>query len=163
MRNSDSSTFREPFVPNDKRQRGKRREKEIELTTRQQYRPPDLQAPIVHGRTLERPTRIPPTIVPASAPFVSSHNTVLKQDNPAKDLAWDCCSHGCFCIQCVRTQEIGISENCGAFDGIVGPGLYCGVWPCSSIVSRLSLRVQQLDITIETKTKDDGKNLAKRP
>jgi hypothetical protein len=111
--------------------------------------------------TLERPTAILPAIVPASRPFVSSHNTVLKQDNPAEDLAWDCCSHGCFCIQCVRTQQIGISENCGAFDEIVGPGLYCNLWPFTGIVSRLSLRVQQLDITIETKTKDDGKNIAK--
>lgn len=55
----------------------------------------------------------------------------------------------------MRTQEIGIAENCGAFEAIVAPGFYCGIWPFTGVVSRLSLRVQQLDFEIETKTKED--------
>lgn len=74
--------------------------------------------------------------------------------NPAKDMGWDL---SCCCIQCIRTQQIGIVENCGQFEEIVGPGLNCGNWPCSCVVAKLSLRVQQLDITIETKTSDNGK------
>jgi len=61
----------------------------------------------------------------------------------------------CFCIQCVRTQEIGIVETLGEFNRILGPGCACLVWPLQSIVGRLSLRLQQLDIMCETKTKDN--------
>mmetsp|Transcript_1399 Transcript_1399/g.1652 ORF Transcript_1399/g.1652 Transcript_1399/m.1652 type:complete len:281 (-) Transcript_1399:540-1382(-) len=62
----------------------------------------------------------------------------------------DCC-----CIQCVRTQEIGIVETLGEFNRILGPGCACLVWPLQTIVGRLSLRLQQLDIMCETKTKDN--------
>lgn len=79
----------------------------------------------------------------------------LHHDNPAVDLA-NCFSHGCCCMQCVRTQEIGIIENFGQFQEIVAPGLYCLPWPLSSIAGRLSLRVQQLDVVCDTKTKDNG-------
>jgi regulator of protease activity HflC (stomatin/prohibitin superfamily) len=36
----------------------------------------------------------------------------------------------------------------------LGPGLHLMCWPYSTIASRLSLRVQQLDVACETKTKD---------
>ena len=75
--------------------------------------------------------------------------------NPAVDMANDCFSHGCCCMQCVRTQEVGIIENFGQFQAIVAPGLHCLPWPLSSIAGRLSLRVQQLDVKCETKTKDN--------
>jgi hypothetical protein len=76
--------------------------------------------------------------------------------SPYKDEA-GILSYGCCCCQCVRTQEIGITENCGEFQEILEPGFYCFAWPWSDISSRLSLRVQQLDVLCETKTKDDGK------
>jgi regulator of protease activity HflC (stomatin/prohibitin superfamily) len=74
--------------------------------------------------------------------------------NPARDLAIPCFSHGCCCCQCVRTQEIGFSEQCGEFQEILGPGLHCMLWPFNSIGGRLTLRVQQLDVVCETKTSD---------
>jgi hypothetical protein len=77
------------------------------------------------------------------------------ESNPAVDMANDCFSYGCCCMQCVRTQEVGIMENFGQFQAIVAPGLYCLPWPLSSIAGRLSLRVQQLDVLCETKTKDN--------
>lgn len=65
------------------------------------------------------------------------------------------CCDGCFCAQCVRTQEVGIVEDLGQFKRILSPGLHCIVWPLQSIVGRLSLRIQQLDVICETKTKDN--------
>ena len=133
----------------------------IELSTRQQYQPPTVQplnsedVPLVESN---------PNVYASESHFATNttlhselHNAVLTQDNPAEDLAYSCCSHGLLCIQCVRTQEIGISENCGAFEEILGPGLHFGLWPIQRIATRLSLRVQQLDIVIETKTKDNGR------
>lgn len=65
-------------------------------------------------------------------------------------------SHGFCCCQCVRTQEVGIIERFGRFQEIIyQPGCYCLPWPFIDIPGRLSLRVQQLDITCETKTKDN--------
>jgi regulator of protease activity HflC (stomatin/prohibitin superfamily) len=65
------------------------------------------------------------------------------------------CCDGCCCAQCVRTQEVGIVEDLGQFKRILSPGLHCIFWPLQSIVGRLSLRVQQLDVICETKTKDN--------
>lgn len=65
------------------------------------------------------------------------------------------CCDGCFCARCVRTQEVGIVEDLGQFKRILSPGLHCIFWPLQSIVGRLSLRIQQLDVICETKTKDN--------
>lgn len=79
----------------------------------------------------------------------------LQRGNPAVDMG-GFFSNGCCCIQCVRTQEVGITENFGQFQEILAPGFYCMAWPFSSIAGRLTLRVQQLDVVCETKTKDNG-------
>jgi len=50
---------------------------------------------------------------------------------------------------------VGIIENCGKFSRLATPGLGCYVWPIQDLVARLSFRVQQLDVRVETKTKDD--------
>lgn len=83
------------------------------------------------------------------------HHNLLQQTNPAQDLSISCISYGCLCVQCVRTQEIGLTENFGKFDLLLEPGFYCMAWPYSNIAARLSLRVQQLDVVCETKTKDN--------
>jgi len=66
------------------------------------------------------------------------------------------CSNGCCCIRCIRTQQIGVSGAIlGEFKRLVSPGLSCILWPFESVVGQLSLRVQQLDVRCETKTKDN--------
>jgi regulator of protease activity HflC (stomatin/prohibitin superfamily) len=65
--------------------------------------------------------------------------------------SWD----GCLCLQCVREKEVGVVEDLGQFKRLVGEGPSCIVWPLQSVVGRLSLRVQQLDVLCETKTKDN--------
>jgi len=62
---------------------------------------------------------------------------------------------GLCCIQCIRTQEIGVVELLGQFKRLVSPGLSCILWPLESVVGNLSLRIQQLDVRCETKTKDN--------
>lgn len=76
---------------------------------------------------------------------------ILVNSNPIKDVG--CCHSGCCCVQCVRTGEVGLLQMFGRFEGIVPPGLVCMCWPCVR-VGRLSLRVQQLDMKLESKTKD---------
>lgn len=137
----------------------------IELMS--QYRPP-TSSDAASGNTLIPTTSNGQYAMPisssSSSPLSESSNGISmihnhhinSNSNPSVDLSWNCFSHGCCCLQCVRTQEIGIVENCGAFDAIIGPGLYLAPWPFSSITAHLSLKVQQIDITCETKTIDNG-------
>ena len=43
----------------------------------------------------------------------------------------------------------------GQFKRLIKEGPSCIIWPLQSVVGRLSLRVQQLDVLCETKTKDN--------
>lgn len=63
--------------------------------------------------------------------------------------------NGCLCLQCVREKEVGVVEDLGQFKRLIKEGPSCIVWPLQSVVGRLSLRVQQLDVLCETKTKDN--------
>jgi len=62
---------------------------------------------------------------------------------------------GCLCLQCVREKEVGVVEDLGQFKRLIGEGPSCIFWPLQSVTGRLSLRVQQLDVLCETKTKDN--------
>jgi len=62
----------------------------------------------------------------------------------------------CFCcFVCVRTQEVGIVEDLGQFKKLIDPGLHFILWPIQSVSGTLSLRIQQLDVFCETKTRDN--------
>jgi regulator of protease activity HflC (stomatin/prohibitin superfamily) len=50
---------------------------------------------------------------------------------------------------------VGVVEDLGQFKQLLDPGLHCITWPLQSVVARLSLRIQQLDVLCETKTKDN--------
>ena len=61
----------------------------------------------------------------------------------------------CFCCACISTSEVGIVETLGKFDHIAEPGLNC-FNPCTQgIRGKLSLRVQQIDCRVDSKTKDN--------
>uniref|UniRef100_A0A6T8R3H4 Band 7 domain-containing protein n=1 Tax=Chlamydomonas leiostraca TaxID=1034604 RepID=A0A6T8R3H4_9CHLO len=60
------------------------------------------------------------------------------------------------CCVCPEQETVAFIESCGKFDKVAYPG--CNViWPCCGQASAgtLSLRVQQLDVRCETKTKDN--------
>jgi regulator of protease activity HflC (stomatin/prohibitin superfamily) len=62
---------------------------------------------------------------------------------------------GCCCFNCVRTQEVAVVEDLGQFKTLLDPGFHFLCWPITTIVGTLSLRIQQLDVYCETKTKDN--------
>eukprot|EP00594_Rhizosolenia_setigera_P009452 CAMPEP_0178969024 /NCGR_PEP_ID=MMETSP0789-20121207/18598_1 /TAXON_ID=3005 /ORGANISM="Rhizosolenia setigera, Strain CCMP 1694" /LENGTH=277 /DNA_ID=CAMNT_0020655055 /DNA_START=218 /DNA_END=1051 /DNA_ORIENTATION=+ len=62
------------------------------------------------------------------------------------------------CIPCfftVSTSEAAIIERLGKYERTVDPGLQCVIYPYESIVGKLSFRVQQIDVRVETKTLDN--------
>ena len=59
------------------------------------------------------------------------------------------------CLQCVRTNEVGVVEDLGQFRTLIDPGLHFICWPFTAVAGRLTLRIQQLDVVCETKTKDN--------
>lgn len=60
------------------------------------------------------------------------------------------------CYSCVETQAVAVVERCGKFNRMGSAGFNC-IWCCigESVAGRLSLRIQQLDVSVETKTQDD--------
>ncbi|XP_061995303.1 hypersensitive-induced response protein 2 isoform X1 [Rosa rugosa] len=62
------------------------------------------------------------------------------------------------CLGCVQVDQstVAIRETFGKFDDVLEPGCHCLPWCLgSAIAGHLSLRVQQLDVRCETKTKDN--------
>ncbi|XP_057448315.1 hypersensitive-induced response protein 1-like [Lotus japonicus] len=59
------------------------------------------------------------------------------------------------CTQ-VGQSSVAIKENFGKFDEVLQPGCYCVPWCWGQRISgTLSLRIKQLDVRCETKTKDN--------
>ncbi|RXP64406.1 SPFH domain-containing protein [Lutibacter sp. HS1-25] len=55
----------------------------------------------------------------------------------------------------VKQQTIAIIERFGKFESTRNPGLQLKIPLIDQVAGRISLRVQQLDVIVETKTKDD--------
>ncbi len=55
----------------------------------------------------------------------------------------------------VKQQTAVIIERFGKFNSVRNPGLNIKIPVVDKIAARMSLRIQQLDVTVETKTKDD--------
>ncbi|CAM6085577.1 unnamed protein product [Calypogeia fissa] len=59
------------------------------------------------------------------------------------------------CLQ-VDQATVGVKERFGKFTEIIEPGCHCVPWCCGvNVAGTLSLRVQQMDVRCETKTKDN--------
>lgn len=59
------------------------------------------------------------------------------------------------CIQ-VNQSKVAVREQFGKFDDVLEPGCHCLPWCFGyKLAGELSLRVQQLDVRCETKTKDN--------
>jgi len=61
----------------------------------------------------------------------------------------------CFCIVCTREANRGILQTLGKYAGITRPGLACIGWPFTTVTGVVSMRVQMVDVSVETKTKDN--------
>ncbi|CAA3030818.1 hypersensitive-induced response 2 [Olea europaea subsp. europaea] len=59
------------------------------------------------------------------------------------------------CVQ-IDQSNVAVKENFGKFDKVLEPGCHCLPWCVGyQLAGSLSLRVQQLDVRCETKTKDN--------
>mmetsp|Transcript_17419 Transcript_17419/g.12443 ORF Transcript_17419/g.12443 Transcript_17419/m.12443 type:complete len:287 (+) Transcript_17419:51-911(+) len=61
----------------------------------------------------------------------------------------------CCCFDIVSTSEVGVIENCGKFSRLGEAGCICLFCPMEYIAGRVSLRVQELPVRLETKTLDN--------
>jgi len=62
----------------------------------------------------------------------------------------------CFpCFFIIQTAEVGVIEKWGLFTRLVQPGLNFTCCPMEQLVGKLSFRVQQLNVRVETKTLDN--------
>ena len=55
----------------------------------------------------------------------------------------------------VKQQTAAIMERLGKFHGVKGPGLHIKLPVIDRVVDRINLKIMQLDVPVETKTKDD--------
>ncbi|KAH7447244.1 hypothetical protein KP509_01G098700 [Ceratopteris richardii] len=59
------------------------------------------------------------------------------------------------CVQ-INQATVGITEQWGKYDGVLQPGCHCVPWCFGrKMAGLLSMRVQQLDVHCETKTRDN--------
>jgi len=59
------------------------------------------------------------------------------------------------CFATVEQSNVGVVESCGKFEKLARPGCVC-LNPCTeSVAGRVTLRIQQLDVRVETKTQDN--------
>jgi len=61
----------------------------------------------------------------------------------------------CICCFTISTSEVGVIEKWGKFSRLAQPGLSFVICPMEQLVGRLSYRVQQIDVRVETKTLDN--------
>eukprot|EP01033_Poteriospumella_lacustris_P001543 gene1543-1118_t len=61
----------------------------------------------------------------------------------------------CCCFDTVSTSEVGVIENCGKFSRLAEAGCFCLSCPFEYVAGRVSLRVQELKVRLETKTLDN--------
>lgn len=61
----------------------------------------------------------------------------------------------CGCFVCIKTQTVGVVEDLGQFKALIDPGFHFLCYPIQNVAGTLSLRIQQLDVYCETKTKDN--------
>ncbi|XP_071737462.1 hypersensitive-induced response protein-like protein 1 [Rutidosis leptorrhynchoides] len=61
-----------------------------------------------------------------------------------------------FCLYQIDQSTVAIKESFGKFDEVLEPGCHCVPWIFGiRLAGQLTLRVQQLDVKCETKTKDN--------
>lgn len=65
------------------------------------------------------------------------------------------CGDFCSCCACISTGEVGVIERNCKYNRLALPGIVFLCFPFEAVKTRVSLRVQQIDVQIETKTKDN--------
>ncbi|KAL9186903.1 hypothetical protein ACHAXT_010623 [Thalassiosira profunda] len=71
----------------------------------------------------------------------------------ASPICSPCCGV-CCCFACIRSSEYGVLERFGKFERILEPGMHVIKWPMERQAGIISMRIRQLDLDIQTKSKD---------
>jgi regulator of protease activity HflC (stomatin/prohibitin superfamily) len=58
-------------------------------------------------------------------------------------------------VLCIGEDKIAVIERFGKFDSLKGPGLSCIFFPVCNRVGEVTVRVQQLNVRVDTKTRDN--------
>mmetsp|Transcript_708 Transcript_708/g.1526 ORF Transcript_708/g.1526 Transcript_708/m.1526 type:complete len:295 (+) Transcript_708:120-1004(+) len=61
----------------------------------------------------------------------------------------------CLCFQCVEEMDAAVLENCGKYSRVAPAGCFCIMWPCEQIKARVPLRINYMEVSCDTKTKDN--------
>jgi len=61
----------------------------------------------------------------------------------------------CCCFAVISTAEVGVIQRFGKFSRFAEPGCFFICCPIELVTGRVSLRVQELNVELETKTKDN--------
>ena len=76
---------------------------------------------------------------------------IMARSEYGRDEATDC-----LCCLCAQTGQVAIVESCGKFDYIATPGFHCiNCFCCQFYSGTVSLRLSQMNVSVETKTKDN--------
>lgn len=62
------------------------------------------------------------------------------------------------CFVCIEQDEMGVYETCGKYSGELNPGcqfIGCAWFGCAYTVKKISMRLQENQTVVETKTKDN--------
>ncbi|CCW71877.1 unnamed protein product [Phytomonas sp. Hart1] len=59
------------------------------------------------------------------------------------------------CCTTIAQSEVGVMESCGKFNGTASPGFHCLGCCWNEVVARISIRLQELQMHVESKTKDN--------
>lgn len=96
-----------------------------------------------------------PTVAKAPFATIYSRNTAAIQDKQeAKKMSGGVLN--LICCACVPQSTAGVVERFGKFSRVISPGLnFLACCIGEFVAGSVSLRVRQLDVTIETKTKDN--------
>mmetsp|Transcript_16079 Transcript_16079/g.21020 ORF Transcript_16079/g.21020 Transcript_16079/m.21020 type:complete len:279 (+) Transcript_16079:258-1094(+) len=61
----------------------------------------------------------------------------------------------CICCYTISTAEVGVVETWGKYTQLAQPGCNFLICPAQALVGKISFRVQQLNVRVETKTLDN--------
>lgn len=61
------------------------------------------------------------------------------------------------CFACIETSNKGIVTQCGKYDRIAEAGcMFLNPFACENVAGLVSLKIQEVGVQAETKTKDNG-------
>jgi len=110
------------------------------------YTPPEATTTIIALHTFslqESPShhhQSPNLDSPIHSDYIETQSSSSSTSFMSSYLCCGSCTQRFLCLQCIRTNELGILETFGQFQSILVPGFHCvPLWPWAQHVKRISL------------------------